>query len=264
MVVPAEALPKIEFIAYMELEQRLGLYQVFLKLYEHHHGLLDEILKLENTGNKFVNGLAPRYIQGVVQDRQVYLVTNLVDAKTQMLFQPQGVWTLGRSRQAAMPIADRRLSRQHAVIQYIEDEGFYLVDLNSTNGTFVNGEPVYQRILLKDGDRIRLGSLAFSFFFGSNTVMLGNVPPYLIAELNAISNAQASDTPEDAEAPTSSIKSRDKQTNQPRDTSIFLKSSDINDELIASAIEPQFSPTQQSEILDRFFSRRSSDAGTQK
>jgi hypothetical protein len=28
----------------MEIEQRLGLYQVFLKLYEHHRSLLDEIL----------------------------------------------------------------------------------------------------------------------------------------------------------------------------------------------------------------------------
>ena len=33
-----------------ELKQRLGLYQVFLKLYEHHRGLLDEILKVREFG----------------------------------------------------------------------------------------------------------------------------------------------------------------------------------------------------------------------
>jgi hypothetical protein len=146
-----------------ELEQRLGLYRVFLKLYEHHRGLLDEILELEN-----VNGLLqPRlvqYIQAVVQDRQVYLVTNLVQSTPIALFQPQNLWIIGRDHQATVPIQDKRLSRRHAAIQYIEQQGFYLIDLQSTNGSFVNGEPLRHVGRLRDGDQIRLGSLVFHFF----------------------------------------------------------------------------------------------------
>lgn len=146
----------------MELEQRLGLYRVFLKLYEHHRHLLDEILKLERTGNQ-TSGLTTRCITGMVQGQRVYLITNLVDGKTRTLLQPQQIWTIGRDRQLAIPISDRRLSRQHAAIQYVHSEGFYLIDLESTNGSFVNGEPVYGRSLLRDGALVRLGSFAFSF-----------------------------------------------------------------------------------------------------
>ena len=250
----------------MELEQRLGLYQVFLKLYEHHRGLLDEILKLEDSGNKFLSGIAPRYVQGVAQEQQVYLVTNLIDAKTQMLFQPQRIWTMGRARQVALPIPDRRLSRNHAAIQYIDNQGFYLVDLNSTNGTFVNGEPVYKRVLLKDGDRVRLGGLAFSFFLGNTIRMVDNVPAGLMAEINALTNAEPSLPVTELEIPTSPTKVQTPNTESQKDTLHFLAgSSALRDPLVPvleTPLEPQLTPTQQSEILDRFFSRRVSDIGT--
>ncbi|MBD2741015.1 FHA domain-containing protein [Coleofasciculus sp. FACHB-1120] len=255
----------------MELEQRLGLYQVFLKLYEHHRGLLDEILKLEDSGNKFLSGIAPRYVQGVAQEQQVYLVTNLIDAKTQMLCQPQRTWTMGRSRQVALPIPDRRLSRNHAAIQYIDNQGFYLVDLKSTNGTFVNGEPVYKRVLLKDGDRIRLGGLAFSFFLGSTICMVDNVPAGLMAEINALTNAEPPLPVTDLEIPTAPTKVHPTKVQTPntecqKDTSHFLaNSAAIRDPLVSvveTPLEPQLTPTQQSEILDRFFSRQISDVGT--
>src|SRR4028119_1944299 len=93
----------------MEIEQRLGLYQVFLKLYKHHRSLLDEILQLEKTSNKTFSNLTTRCVTGIIQGQQVYLVTNLADGKTQTLFQPQGIWTIGRERQLAISIPDRRL-----------------------------------------------------------------------------------------------------------------------------------------------------------
>jgi len=39
---------------------------------------------------------------------------------------------------------------------------FYLFDLASTNGTWVNDQRIY-RLLLRDGDRIRLGSTILVF-----------------------------------------------------------------------------------------------------
>lgn len=55
------------------------------------------------------------------------------------------------------------VSRQHAEI-YREGDAFWIRDLQSTNGTFVNGEgPIQQPRKLENGTRIRLASLAFEF-----------------------------------------------------------------------------------------------------
>lgn len=149
-----------------EIQQRLELFQVFSKLYEHHRSLLNEILELEKVGSKASNrtGLL-RYIQGVVSDQRAYLLTNLVDGYSKALIQPCHIWTLGRDpSKSSVAIRDKRLSRCHAAIQYVQHQGFVLHDIKSTNGTFVNGERVHHQCPLKDGDLIRLGSLTFSFF----------------------------------------------------------------------------------------------------
>lgn len=147
-----------------ELQQRLALYQVFLKLYQQNQGLLEEILSLENSGSRNLASVALPFIQGVVLGQDVYVVTNLLHGETQALTQPQNTWVIGRDpRRVVLPIEDTRLSRCHAAIKYVEHQGFYLVDLDSRNGSYVNGERVRER-LLQDGDRIRLGSLTVVFF----------------------------------------------------------------------------------------------------
>lgn len=243
----------------MEIEQRLGLYQVFLKLYEHNRSLLDEILQLEKTNNKTFSSVTTRCITGVIQGQQAYLVTNLVEGKTQNLYQPQGIWPIGRDRNLAISIPDRRLSRRHAVIQYIQNQGFYLVDLESTNGSFLNGEPVHGRLLLKDGDRIRLSSLAFAFFLCNESQTLDNTPADILAHLNAFSgtatvtNAKIStQTVDESQIPTDQTT---ELIEQKEETFPFLQDSAPPEEPDISP-SGQLSPTQQSEILDRFFSRQ--------
>lgn len=149
-----------------DLQRRLELFQVFSKLYEHHRGLLDEILALDPAGGEPMNRMGLfHYMQGIVSDRGAYLVTNLLDGRSQALLQPQHIWILGRDpRQASVNIRDKRLSRCHAAIQYVKRQGFLLVDLESTNGSFVNGDRVNSHYMLKDGDLVRLGSLTFTFF----------------------------------------------------------------------------------------------------
>ncbi|NJR39288.1 MAG: FHA domain-containing protein [Leptolyngbyaceae cyanobacterium CSU_1_4] len=152
------------------LQDRLGLYQVFLRLYENHRGLLDEILGLESSGTRpFGRSLTP-YLQGMVIGEQISIVTNLLHGKTQATTQPQNTWLIGRdSCQVSIALPDRRLSRCHASVQYVEGQGFYLTDLGSSNGSVVNGELIQGATLLKDGDRIRLGSLIFTFFLCQST-----------------------------------------------------------------------------------------------
>jgi pSer/pThr/pTyr-binding forkhead associated (FHA) protein len=161
-----------------ELQDRLGLYQVFSRLYENHRGLLDEILELETAGNPtFARSTTP-YIQGMAIGQQITLVTNLLHGTTQATTHPQNTWVIGRdSCRVNISLPDRRLSRCHAAVQYVEDQGFYLLDLESSNGSFVNGELIQHSTLLKDGDRIRLGSLTFTFFLCQSTHKFQSVNP---------------------------------------------------------------------------------------
>jgi pSer/pThr/pTyr-binding forkhead associated (FHA) protein len=165
-----------------ELQERLRLYQVFLKLYEHHQGLLNEILNLENSYGLPVKYTTP-YVQGLVSGAQGYVITNLEGGKTQALTQPQQIWTIGRDpRQSLICVQDIRLSRCHAALKYIDGQGFYLIDLGSRNHSFINGEPV-RHALLKDGDQVRMGSITFSFFLCQTTRMLDPLSSVLLNKL---------------------------------------------------------------------------------
>ncbi|MBF2001179.1 MAG: FHA domain-containing protein [Synechococcales cyanobacterium M58_A2018_015] len=175
-----------------DLQERLRLYNVFLKLYEHHRGLLDEILDLENSVSQTLAKVSLPYVQGVMVGRQVYLLTNLLQGETQALTQPQQTWIIGRDpRWSLIAIQDIRLSRCHAAIRYVEGQGFCLVDLGSSNGSYVNGEPVRQAVL-KDGDQVRLGSVAFTFFLCRSARSLNSLSDEMVERLNQVVIATAS------------------------------------------------------------------------
>jgi diguanylate cyclase (GGDEF)-like protein len=63
---------------------------------------------------------------------------------------------IGRSRDASIRIDDEGVSRRHAKIVRQPDGTVAIVDLNSTNGTFCNGERVDKHVL-QDGDKIQIG-----------------------------------------------------------------------------------------------------------
>lgn len=63
---------------------------------------------------------------------------------------------IGRSLETDIALNDTFLSAQHARLEYHENE-WMLHDLNSTNGTFVNGFEVRDATAMKEGDVIRLG-----------------------------------------------------------------------------------------------------------
>jgi signal transduction histidine kinase len=68
---------------------------------------------------------------------------------------------IGRSSEA-LPLADQTISRRHA--ELTPDDGkWYLHDLQSSNGTFVNGQRVTRPRLLEIGDQIRTGLTIFLY-----------------------------------------------------------------------------------------------------
>jgi tetratricopeptide (TPR) repeat protein len=75
------------------------------------------------------------------------------------------VYTIGRSKDNDVGLLDEKASRKHCQIQ--TDRGSYiLTDLNSLNGTFVDGQRVVRKVL-SHGDRIWLGSTEIQFLVES-------------------------------------------------------------------------------------------------
>jgi FHA domain/Domain of unknown function (DUF4388) len=70
--------------------------------------------------------------------------------------------TIGRAPGNSIVVPDGSVSSNHARIVR-SPEGFVLEDLQSRNGTFVNGERVEGKRLLADGDLIRLGKIILTF-----------------------------------------------------------------------------------------------------
>ncbi|MDB9313054.1 FHA domain-containing protein [Spirulina sp. CS-785/01] len=226
----------------MELQEKLGLYQVFVKLYQHNQGLLNEILQLEQSPDFTFNRVPYRYkyILGVIEHQNIYLITNLLSQGTGKLFQGQNIWTIGRGQKVSISLQDHYLSRYHAALQYVREQGFYLYDLESKNGTYVNQEPMRDRILLQDGDRVRMGSVIFSFFLCHWEYQASQeVPREILAKLEQpllpISGEAVDDPPE-------------------RTTDLFLPDQQVEAPL-ASSESVELSPTLRAAILDRFFNR---------
>jgi diguanylate cyclase (GGDEF)-like protein len=73
---------------------------------------------------------------------------------------------LGRAADCEVRIHDHSVSRRHARIQPGAD-GYYAVDLQSTNGTYVNDVPA-SMYKLKDGDYLRVGNCIYRFLTGGN------------------------------------------------------------------------------------------------
>ena len=71
------------------------------------------------------------------------------------------VTLLGRGTDCDLRLVDPGVSRHHAELR-VEDDQVVLVDLGSTNGTFVNGQPV-RRVALTDGTNVSLGRTTLVF-----------------------------------------------------------------------------------------------------
>ncbi len=62
---------------------------------------------------------------------------------------------LGRGTECDLVLPERQVSRQHLKIKLV-DERYYAEDLDSKNGTWINGQPLKGERPLKDGDEIQL------------------------------------------------------------------------------------------------------------
>jgi hypothetical protein len=100
------------------------------------------------------------------------------------LFELEGAEVLiGRSAAAQVRLTDAAVSAKHARI--VASGGvFHVVDLGSTNGTYVNGERVVNTLELRSGDAIQLSDVVLAYLSTADqdrTALLRRVTPQLAA-----------------------------------------------------------------------------------
>ena len=74
-----------------------------------------------------------------------------------------GVCSIGRSPKNAIVVDSPKVSRRHALINIQNVGEFWLIDLGSSNGTFLNGRRLHQPVRLSDRDQIVIGDHPFMF-----------------------------------------------------------------------------------------------------
>ena len=75
--------------------------------------------------------------------------------------------TLGRISENIIQIEDASVSSRHAQLSLGANGNYALKDLNSTNGTRVNGAPATEA-QLRNGDRVRFGQIECAYFSDDN------------------------------------------------------------------------------------------------
>lgn len=83
---------------------------------------------------------------------------------------------IGRGEECDLTLNDRAISRQHARI-WREGDAYYIEDLGSKNGTWVNGEPLQQPRALVDGDKIQLALTVRIAFTESDATVELSIDP---------------------------------------------------------------------------------------
>jgi hypothetical protein len=117
----------------------------------------------EIRGLAVQDDLETRLNDEVLQARVIAVGKREADSPGHMIF-------LGRSPSNDVVIADTMVSKLHAYFCQLPGEsGYQLVDMNSTNGTFVNGEKLLPSVkkTLRDADEVAFGPEAKLIFFSA-------------------------------------------------------------------------------------------------
>lgn len=86
-----------------------------------------------------------------------------------MIYELKGAARLGRGAENDVVLPDRFASNNHAVINLRHGQ-YWIEDLDSRNGTFLNNMPLTRPAVLANSDQIRIGDIIFRFVRWDNAV----------------------------------------------------------------------------------------------
>ena len=94
--------------------------------------------------------------------------------------------SIGRNKNSQIVINNNTVSKDHAIIEFDEDYNATIKDLNSSNGTFVNGQKLKTVPLkLRNGDKIKFGKYEIEYIFESQNIINDTkTEPEINIELN--------------------------------------------------------------------------------
>jgi hypothetical protein len=148
------------------------------------HGWEDEQLSLDTFGQRVEAAYTARsyaQLEGLVADlpgrtraeRAICSIVGYVsrftahiesawhEPRTARLALPaEGTVVLGRARDCDCVVSDDTVSRRHACLR-CGDGAWYIRDLQSANGTRINGWRVVDEVQVKPGDRVSFGAVAY-------------------------------------------------------------------------------------------------------
>jgi adenylate cyclase len=104
-----------------------------------------------------------------------YLTLKTGSGDRQLSLVGSNYWTVGRGDDNSFVLPDRWISRNHAMFQGTDNGQFYLIDLGSRNGTFINGRRVSVPIILKDSDLLTFGQTELRFFSPTDTAQAADI-----------------------------------------------------------------------------------------
>ena len=99
----------------------------------------------------------------IALENKPYLLLKFPNENQIFTLKNSNVWTIGRNNDNKIVIPNRWISRNHAMIQLVDYQDFYLIDLGSRNGTFVNGRRVNIPVKLKNQDLLTFGQTEIKF-----------------------------------------------------------------------------------------------------
>ena len=83
--------------------------------------------------------------------------------KLALYLQPEEVVDIGRQLNNDLQIKSPQVSLQHAIVNW-RDQAFYIKDLNSETGTYLNNEEVGEPRKLQNGDEIKIGEVTLRYY----------------------------------------------------------------------------------------------------
>jgi pSer/pThr/pTyr-binding forkhead associated (FHA) protein len=82
---------------------------------------------------------------------------------------------IGRAVECDIVISSKSVSREHTRLR-LEGRRWFVDDLGSTNGTYLNGERVLGSLVLMDGDSLKVGDVSFIFHDPDTTTRENPIP----------------------------------------------------------------------------------------